>query len=129
MGAETVHMHPHVCGAAMGEATLIDFRRLCSVAATMCQGVWLNLGAGGMLMDTFHTAAAVVRNFGHALDGLSIARVAPSAKDQSPSATLDANHEKSFDLSGPSELVLPILHTALACRMTPAEQSTPAQAA
>ena len=33
LGTDIVHMHPHVSGAALGEASLIDFRRLCSVVA------------------------------------------------------------------------------------------------
>src|SRR5262249_43989729 len=35
LGTDTVHMHPHVSGAALGESSLIDFRLLCSVVATM----------------------------------------------------------------------------------------------
>src|SRR5262249_48069283 len=42
LGTDIVHMHPHVSGAALGESSHIDFRRLCSVVATMQQGVWLN---------------------------------------------------------------------------------------
>ena len=34
LGTDIVHMHPHVSGAALGEASLIDFRLLCSVVAT-----------------------------------------------------------------------------------------------
>ena len=34
LGTDIVHMHPHVSGAALGEASLIDFRRLCRVVAT-----------------------------------------------------------------------------------------------
>ena len=33
LGTDIVHMHPHVSGAALGEASLIDFRRLCTVVA------------------------------------------------------------------------------------------------
>src|SRR3984957_19470351 len=35
LGTDIVHMHPHVSGAALGEASLIDFRILCSVVSTM----------------------------------------------------------------------------------------------
>ena len=31
LGTDIVHMHPHVSGAALGESSLIDFRRLCAV--------------------------------------------------------------------------------------------------
>jgi deoxyhypusine synthase len=48
-GTDIVHMHPHVSGAALGEATMIDFRRLCAVVCTMQEGVWLNLGSAVVL--------------------------------------------------------------------------------
>ena len=70
LGTDIVHMHPHVCGAALGEATLTDFRRLCSVVATLKDGVWFNLGSAVLLPEVFLKAVAVVRNFGHDLDGL-----------------------------------------------------------
>ena len=35
LGTDIVHMHPHVSGAALGESSLIDFRRLCAVVAGM----------------------------------------------------------------------------------------------
>src|SRR5205085_2427353 len=35
LGTDIVHMHPHVSGAATGEASLTDFRRLCAVVTTM----------------------------------------------------------------------------------------------
>src|SRR5437899_5445795 len=70
LGTDIVHMHPHVCGAALGEATMTDFRRLCTVVSTMCRGVWLNLGSAVVLPEVFLKAVSVVRNFGHNLDGL-----------------------------------------------------------
>src|SRR5439155_1094480 len=70
IGTDIVHMHPHVSGAALGEATMIDFRRLCSVVATMEQGVWLNLGSAVILPEVFLKAVSVAHNFGHSLDGL-----------------------------------------------------------
>ena len=70
LGTDIVHMHPHVSGAALGEASLIDFRRLCSVVAGMEHGVWLNLGSAVLLPEVLLKAVSVVRNFGHSLDGL-----------------------------------------------------------
>src|SRR5205823_5852319 len=70
LGTDTVHMHPHVSGAALGEASMTDFRRLCSVVATMHEGVWLNLGSAVVMPETFVKAVSVARNFGHSLDGL-----------------------------------------------------------
>src|SRR5438309_1150310 len=42
IGTDIVHMHPHVSGAALGESSLLDFRRLCTVVSTMKAGVWMN---------------------------------------------------------------------------------------
>src|SRR5438445_766553 len=70
LGTDIVHMHPHVSGAALGEASLTDFRRLCSVVATLQDGVWMNLGSAVVLPEVFIKAVSVARNFGHNLDGL-----------------------------------------------------------
>ncbi|MCI0334782.1 MAG: hypothetical protein L0228_16330, partial [Planctomycetes bacterium] len=70
LGTDIVHMHPHVSGAALGEASLIDFRRLCSVVAAMDHGVWLNLGSAVIMPEVFVKAVSVAHNFGHSLDGL-----------------------------------------------------------
>src|SRR5262249_9492318 len=70
LGPDIVHMHPHVSGAALGEASMIDFRRLCGVVATLREGVWLNIGSAVVMPEVFLKAVSVVRNFGHSLDGL-----------------------------------------------------------
>src|SRR5207244_3458592 len=69
LGTDIVHMHPHVCGAALGAASLIDFRRLCSVVATAAHGVWMNIGSAVVMPEVFVKAVAVARNFGHDLAG------------------------------------------------------------
>src|SRR5262249_15640291 len=49
LGTDIVHMHPHVSGAALGEASLTDFRRLCTVVAGLGYGIWLNLGSAVLM--------------------------------------------------------------------------------
>ncbi len=61
LGTDIVHMHPHVCGAALGAASLTDFRRLCSVVATAAHGVWMNLGSAVVMPEVFVKAVAVAR--------------------------------------------------------------------
>src|SRR5579871_2530134 len=70
LGTDIVHTHPHVSGAGLGEASLIDFRRLCTVVSTMQSGLWFNLGSAVVLPEVFVKAVAVAHNFGHCLDGL-----------------------------------------------------------
>jgi hypothetical protein len=66
LGTDIVHQHPSASGAAIGEASLRDFRIF---AATVCKlgggGVVLNLGSAVIMPEVFLKALAVARNLGH----------------------------------------------------------------
>jgi hypothetical protein len=115
MGTDIVHMHPHVSGAALGEATMIDFRRLCSVVTTLHEGVWLNLGSAVILPEVFVKAVSVARNFGHDLDGLVAVNVDKQAHYRSRVNVLDRPATEGIELIGHHEILLPLLHAAVAC--------------
>src|SRR5262245_52364142 len=99
LGTDIVHMHPHVSGAALGEATMIDFRRLCSVVATMAHGVWLNLGSAVVLPETFLKAVSVVLNFGHCLDGLLTVNVDKEVRYRTTMNVLDRPAAEGIQLT------------------------------
>jgi hypothetical protein len=120
LGTDVVHMHPHVSGAALGEASLIDFRRLCSIVATMEHGVWLNLGSAVVLPEVFLKAVSVVRNFGHSLEGLITVNVDMQAQYRSKVNVLDRPAAQGFELIGHHEIILPLLHAAVAERLASA---------
>jgi len=66
LGTDIVHAHPQADGAALGEATLLDFRLLCSVVADLLDGgVYLNFGSAVLLPEAFLKAVSVARNLGH----------------------------------------------------------------
>ncbi len=113
LGTDIVHMHPHVSWAALGEASLIDFRRLCSVAATLQDGVWLNLGSAVVLPEVFLKAVSVVRNFGHSLDGLVAVNVDKQGQYRSRVNVLDRPASHGYELIGHHEILLPLLHAAV----------------
>lgn len=80
VGTDTVHVHPQADGAAIGAATLADFRTICAVVADMgattdgaAGGVWLNFGSAVILPEVFLKAVSVARNLGRPLDGLHTA--------------------------------------------------------
>src|SRR5262249_48963881 len=129
LGTDIVHMHPHVSGAALGEASLIDFRRLCSVVSTLQDGVWLNLGSAVILPEVFVKAVSVVHNFGHKLEGLVAVNVDKQAHYRSRVNVLDRPVENGIELIGHHEILLPLLHAAVACRLKAALPTEPAQAA
>ncbi len=132
LGTDIVHMHPHVSGAALGEATMTDFRRLCSVVATMAEGVWLNLGSAVVLPEVFVKAVAVARNFKHDLDGLVTVNLDKQAQYRSRVNVLERPSAEGIELIGQHEVLLPLLHAAVACELAKAvgaPKSVPAQAA
>jgi hypothetical protein len=77
VGADTVHIHPQANGAELGQATMIDLRRACSVVADLGAvesngpgGVWCNIGSAVLLPEVFLKAVAVARNVGADLDAM-----------------------------------------------------------
>ena len=119
LGTDIVHMHPHVSGAALGGASLLDFRILCGVVATMQQGVWLNLGSAVLLPEVLLKAVSVVRNFGHSLDGLVTVNVDKETRYRSTVnvVTRPAAHGTGIEMTGHHEILLPLLHAAVADRL------------
>jgi deoxyhypusine synthase len=123
LGTDIVHMHPHVSGAALGEASMIDFRRLCSVVATLRQGVWMNLGSAVVLPEVFLKAVSVVRNFGHDLGGLVAVNLDKESKYRTLVNVLQRPASEGLELVGHHEILLPLLHAAVASGLV--NQQTP----
>jgi len=117
LGTDIVHMHPHVCGGALGAASLIDFRRMCSVAVTAAHGVWMNLGSAVIMPEVFVKAVAVARNFGHDLDGLVTVNLDKQAQYRSRVNVLERPSAEGIELIGHHEVLLPLLHIALECEL------------
>jgi hypothetical protein len=68
IGTDTPHAHPAADGAAIGAATHLDFRLLCSsIAELNGGGVYLNVGSAVVLPEVFLKAVSAVRNLGHPL--------------------------------------------------------------
>ncbi len=65
IGAEIIHQHPAVSGAALGETSHRDFRRLAgSLPELDGGGVVLNLGSAVILPEVFLKALTIARNLG-----------------------------------------------------------------
>lgn len=120
LGTDIVHMHPHVSGAALGEASLIDFRILCSVMAGMEQGIWLNLGSAVLLPEVLLKAVSVVRNFGHNLDGFVTINVDKESRYRSTTNVLSRPAAEGIELIGHHEILLPLLHAAVVAKLAAA---------
>jgi hypothetical protein len=117
IGTDIVHMHPQVSGAALGESSHIDFRRLCTVVSGLSGGVWLNLGSAVVLPEVFLKAVAVVRNFGHSLDGLIAVNVDKESRYRTLMNVLFRPASEGFELIGHHEILIPLMHSVLATRL------------
>ena len=63
LGAEIIHQHPAASGAAIGDTSHRDFRRLAaSIAGLHDGGVVLNLGSAVIMPEVFLKALTVARN-------------------------------------------------------------------
>jgi hypothetical protein len=129
LGTDIVTMHPHVSGASIGEASLIDFRRLCTVVSTMKDGVWFNLGSAVVMPEVFMKAVAVARNFGHSLDGLVTVNVDKQVQYRSRVNVIERPSTEGIELIGHHEILLPLLHASVACKLGTAATPTQSQAA
>ena len=65
LGAEIIHQHPAANGAAIGETSHRDFRRLAASLAGLDEGgVALNVGSAVIMPEVFLKALTVARNLG-----------------------------------------------------------------
>lgn len=64
LGADIVHSHPSADGAAIGEASLTDFKILTSQISELEGGVYINLGSAVMMPEVFVKALNLARNLG-----------------------------------------------------------------
>jgi hypothetical protein len=68
IGTDIIHMHSSVRGAALGEGSLTDFKRLSTAVAQMEGGVYLNIGSAVILPEVFLKALTLVRNLGYVVE-------------------------------------------------------------
>jgi len=69
VGTDIIHMHPSADGAAIGEGSLRDFRRLTQQVTELSGGVLMNFGSAVLMPEVVLKAFAVTRNLGRTLDG------------------------------------------------------------
>lgn len=66
IGTDTIHQHPDVDGATLGESSLLDFRLLTDVVKDLNNGgVVLNIGSAVILPEVFLKALTIARNLGY----------------------------------------------------------------
>ena len=127
IGTDIPHMHPSADGAALGAASLYDFRLFCALVQQMHKGgVYLNWGSAVLLPEVFLKAVSVVRNLGTPLHSITTANFdfiqhyRPTMNVlKRPTAASNAKQgevSRGFAMTGHHELLLPLLAAALVAR-------------
>ena len=120
LGTDIVHMHPDASGAAIGEASLRDFRYLASWVARLANGVYLNCGSAVVLPEVFLKAVAVARNQGHDLAGITTVDLDFRQQYRPLTNVLrrpTAGVGRGVQLTGHHEIMIPLLAAALVERV------------
>lgn len=120
IGADVVHMHPEADGAAMGEASLRDFRTFCGLVGRLEGGVYLNVGSAVVLPEVFLKAVAVARNLGRPLARITTVNM-DFIRHYRPDVNVVARPTRKGGLGvhliGPHEILFPLLMAAVAERL------------
>jgi hypothetical protein len=118
IGTDIVHMSPRLDGAALGQATLADFRTLCGLVARLEGGVWLNLGSAVVMPEVFLKTVAVAHNLGFSLNGMTTANLDFQQQYRGRLNVLDRPGGAGIALTGHHELLIPLLHAAVSARIS-----------
>lgn len=117
LGSDIVHMHPGADGAAIGAASMADFRLLAAVVAQMSQGVYLNLGSAVVLPEVFLKALNLARNVGHRVADFTTANLDQIRHYRPRMNVLSRPGGRAIELVGHHEFTLPLLRLAVLDRL------------
>ena len=117
LGTDTVHMHPEAPGGAIGAASLLDFRKLCSVVADMHHGAWLNFGSAVILPEVFLKAFTVAVNLGADLSEIVTANFDQIMHYRPRVNVVQRPSRHGHMLTGHHEIMLPLLHQMIVQRV------------
>ncbi len=113
VGTDVVHMHPGIDGAAVGQATLADFRLLVSMISDLEGGVYMNFGSAVILPEVFLKALSAARNLGAKVDRFVTADF-DMIKHYRPSKNVvQRPGGTGFSFCGHHEIMLPLLRQAV----------------
>ena len=124
IGTDIPHMHPAADGAALGAASLNDFRLFCALVQQMdAGGVYFNWGSAVLLPEVFLKAVSVARNTGLRLQPITTANFDfiqhyrplqnVVKRPTAPAGKKTGEPSRGFAITGHHELLLPLVASAL----------------
>jgi hypothetical protein len=123
MGAEIIHQHPAADGAAIGQTSLTDFRRLAAHLEHLDDGVVLNLGSAVIMPEVFLKALTVCRNVHDGRPRRFVAADFDMIRHYRPRVNVVERPTRSgggtgYQITGHHEIMVPLLAWAVLDRLT-----------
>jgi hypothetical protein len=116
VGTDIIHMHPQADGAAIGEASLRDFRLLTSVVTQLEGGAFINLGSAVIIPEVFLKALSLARNLGYSVDAFTTVDL-DFVRHYRPLLNVVTRPTqqggRGFHLTGHHEILFPLLGAAI----------------
>jgi hypothetical protein len=113
IGTDTVHMHPSISGADLGEASHIDFRIAARVATELEGGTWLNVGSAVVMPEVFLKLVSIARNLGHPLENVVAANMDMQRHYRTGANVIGRPVARGIEVIGHHEINLPLLRLAV----------------
>jgi hypothetical protein len=117
IGADIVHMHPACDGAALGEASMADFRHVCRFVHGLDGGVWINVGCAVVLPEVFLKAVSIAINLGAKLDAMTTANLDMLRQYRAETNVVQRPPGRGISLLGQHEILLPLLRMAVLSKL------------
>jgi hypothetical protein len=122
LGAEIIHQHPAANGAAIGDTSHRDFRRLASALTGLHDGgVVLNLGSAVIMPEVFLKALTIARNLGQGKPTAFVSADFDMQRHYRPRVnvvqrpTLESG--KGYEITGHHEIMVPLLAWSVVSRL------------
>lgn len=118
VGTDTPHTHPAADGAAIGSASLRDFKLFSSVVTGLHDGgVYLNVGSAVVMPEVFLKAVSLVRNLGYPLANFTTVNFDFLQHYRPRVNVVERPHAnaggRGYSLTGHHEIMIPLLAAIL----------------
>ena len=122
LGAEIVHQHPTANGAAIGDTSHRDFRRLAASIETLHDGgVVLNVGSAVIMPEVFLKALTIARNLGDGQPTGFVTCDVDMQRHYRPRMNVvrrpTQDSGKGYEITGHHEIMVPLLAWAIVERI------------
>lgn len=112
LGTEITHQHPNANGAALGQTSMADFKRITATIRNLEDGIVMNWGSSVIMPEVFLKALTVARNQGAEVKHFTAANF-DMIRHYRPSVNVverpTAHGGKGYTLVGQHELMLPLV--------------------